>query len=184
MKKLLLAIALVATLMGVTSCLKNGVEDEYKTWRKLNEAWFEEQAMLQDESGKLYYEKVVAPWDPNAKVLVHWFNDTTLTKDNLKPLYTSTVDVKYHGRLIDDTPFDSSYVSTSPADSVTRFTINQTIEGWGIAMPRMHVGDSCRIVVSYQQAYGTYSIGDVILPYSVLQFDVKLVDVHKYEVKE
>ncbi len=177
---------LVATAMGVTSCLGNGVEDEYKDWREKNQNWFNEQQIKLDDKGKLYYTVVTAPWDPNAKVLVHWFNDRELTKDNLAPLYSSTVDVKYKGCLYNNTPFDSSFLSTTPADSISRFTIGNTskggvIEGWGIALPQMHVGDSCRIVINYPQGYGAYSINELIKPYSVLQFDVKLVDIYKYE---
>lgn len=177
---------LVATAMGITSCLKNSIEDQYKEWRKENQEWLALQSILLDDNGKLYYEVVTAPWDPNAKVLMHWYNDRSLTKDNLMPIYSSTVDVKYRGCLYDGTVIDSSFSSTSPRAGVARFTLgNQPgtsgiIEGWGIALPNMHVGDSCHIIINYQQAYGTYQTASV-LPYSVLQFDLKLDDIYRYE---
>jgi len=189
MKKILYILMLVATTMGITSCLGEGVEDTYKDWRKANEKWLAEESMKLDKNGKQYYEAITAPWDPNARVYVHWFNDRELTKGNISPLYTSTVDVRYIGRIYDGTAFDSSYLSTSPRDSVVRMSLGTTssssgvIEGWGIALPKMHVGDSCRILINYAQAYGTYSVGTVIKPYSVLQFDMKLEDVYKYEAK-
>lgn len=181
MKKIIFAILLAGAAMGLTSCLGDGAEDQYKEWRKANNDWFVNQSMLVDENGQLFYTPVGAPWDPNARVFVHWFNDRNLTKDNLQPYYTSTIDVKYKGQLYDGTPFDSSFVSTSPADSVRRMALNNTIEGWGIAITQMHVGDSCRILINYPQGYGTYSVNSLIKPFSVLQFDVKLVDIYAYE---
>lgn len=186
MKKILYVITLAIAAMGFTSCLDTSVEDQYKDWRKANNDWLIEQSMKVDEHGKLFYTPVVAPWDPNARVLIHWFNDREETKDNLSPLYTSTVDVKYKGCLYDGTPFDSSFLSKSPADSIARFTLSATatsrgmIEGWGIALPQMHVGDSCRILIDYPQGYGVYSVSSIIKPFSVLSFDIKLVDIYHY----
>ena len=120
-------------------------------------------------------------YDPEAEVLIHWFNDRSKTANNLKPHYTSTVDVKYVGRLYNDVPFDSSFLSTSPADSLFRCKFSSMIDGWGIAIPQMRVGDSCRVVIPYNLAYGTTSRGNVILPFSTLVFDIKLVDIYAYE---
>ncbi len=183
MKKLLYALMLAGTLMGATSCLDDDVEDTYKDWRNTNAEWLAEQIELLDANGDLFYTPVTASWDPNATVYIHWFNDQEATKDNLSPIYTSTVDVKYIGRIYDGTAFDSSFVNTSPRDSIYRCTISNMIEGWGIALPQMHVGDSVRVLIDYPQAYGTYSVGDYIKPYSVLQFDIKLDDIYAYEVK-
>ena len=162
-----------------TSCLKDDdekVADEYAEWRDANIAWFQTMAASPE------YTTVTAPWDPNAQVLVHWFNDTSKTKNNLKPKFSSMVDVKYFLRLYDGTAIDSSYLSTSPADSLFRCRLSSgVIEGWAIAIPRMHIGDSCRVIVPYNLGYGTSSSGD-IKPYSTLQFDIKLVGIPKYEL--
>lgn len=171
----------MAAAVSMVSCVDDTTEDKYKEWRNANQAWLKTQTQMLDEKGNPFYTAVVPVWDPEAKVYVHWFNDPEKTKDNLSPLYTSTIDVKYIGRIYTGEAFDSSYVSTSPADSVRRFALNNTIEGWGAALTRMHIGDSCRILIDYPQGYGIYSMGDIIKPYSVLQFDVKLVDIYKYE---
>ncbi|MCQ2288572.1 MAG: FKBP-type peptidyl-prolyl cis-trans isomerase [Muribaculaceae bacterium] len=191
MKKILYAITMCAAgMMSMTSCLGNGIEDQYKDWHDANQQWLKTQQVRVGTDGKLYYEAVTAPWDPNARVLMHWHNDRSLTEGNLKPLYTSTVDVKYIGRLYNGTPFDSSYLSTSPRDSISRFSIgpssssnNGLIEGWAVALMNMHVGDSCTVVIDYQQGYGIYQVNNLIKPYSVLQFDLKLDDIYKYETK-
>ncbi len=176
MKKILIFLAALATL-SLTACLSNSVEDKYKDWRNANTEWFEQQ---QANTG--YYKTVTAPWDPNGRVLVHWYNDTMLTRDNLKPLYNSGINVKYRGMLYDATPFDSSYLSTSPADSVVQFVNSSMIEGWSLGLMQMHVGDSCRIVIPYNMGYGSYERGS-IKPFSTLVFDIELQDIYAYEVK-
>ena len=166
-------LAIVALTM-LDSCLGKNVYDEYKDWRESNDEWYERQA----SSGQ--YTTVVANWDPSAQVLMRWHNDTMLTKNNLKPLVTSTVDVKYHLRLYNGTAMDSSYLVTSPADSVYRAMISSNVEGWMIALTHMHVGDSCTVIIPYTQGYGSVAKGD-ILPFSNLIFDLKLKDIYKYK---
>ena len=167
-------MAVVAITM-LDSCLGKSVEDEYKDWRERNDEWFQQQV----NSGQ--YTMLTAPWDPSAKTLIRWHNDTMLTRNNLKPLITSTVDVKYHLRLCDGTAADSSYVMTSPADSIYRSTINNNVEGWMIALTRMHVGDSCTVIIPYPQGYGSTKMSSVVVPYSTLIFDMKLVNIYKYK---
>lgn len=165
--------------MVLNSCwLDDDVEDTYKDWREANIKWFEQQM-----ANTSYYTTITAPWDPNGKILMHWYNDTMLTRNNLKPLYTSTVDMKYRGMLYNETPFDSTYLYTSPADSILRSSLDKFIEGWSLGLMQMHVGDSCRMIIPYTMGYGSYKRGDVILPYSMLIFDVKLQDIYAYEVK-
>lgn len=176
MKKLFYTVILaVIAVTMLDSCLGKGIFDEYKDWRQDNEEWFEKQAA----SG--LYTKLVAPWDPSATTLIRWHNDTMLTRNNLKPLITSTIDVKYQLKLYNDTVVDSSYDILLPADSVFRTQLNQNIEGWLIALTRMHVGDSCTVIIPYPQGYGSSKMSDVLLPYSTLIFDVKLVDIYKYK---
>jgi FKBP-type peptidyl-prolyl cis-trans isomerase FklB len=167
----IMAFVAITTL---DSCLGKSLEDEYKDWREANDAWYQQQAT----SGQ--YTKLTAPWDPSATTLIRWHNDTMLTRGNLKPLITSTVDVKYRLRLYDGTPVDSSYNLTSPADSIYRSIVSQNVEGWMIALTRMHVGDSCTIIIPYPQGYGSTKRSDVLVSYSNLIFDIKLKDIYKY----
>ena len=167
-------MAIVAVTM-LDSCLGKTIEDEYKDWREDNDAWFQKQM----SSGQ--YTVLTAAWDPSAKTLIRWHNDTMLTKGNLKPLITSTVDVKYHVSLYNGTPIDSSYYLTSLADSIYRSQLNQNVEGWMIALTHMHVGDSCTVIIPYQQGYGSNKKSDVLIPYSTLVFNLKLVDIYKYK---
>lgn len=180
LNSLTLALALMGSL-ALTSCL--GDDEGDSDYRKANDAWYNSQAQLLDASGKNYYMLVTAEWDPSAQVLIHWFNDQSATAANLTPLYTSTVDVKYKGVLYNGTPFDSSYARTTPADSIFRTKLaTSVIAGWTIALTHMHIGDSCRVVVPYAQAYGSTKYTG-IPAYSALQFDVKLVGIPYYEAK-
>ena len=180
MKKILLYLFAAATACSLVGCLGNSVEDEYKSWREANDEWF-----AQQKANTAYYATVTAPWDVHAQVLIHWFNDTMVTRTNPRPLFSSTVDVKYRGMTKDAVPFDSSYLRTSPADSIFRVQLSATnlVEGWPVAIMRMHVGDSCRVVVPYTLGYGSYQMSDVVLPYTNMVFDIKLADIHAYETK-
>ncbi len=169
------AIMAIVAITSLNSCLGKSIEDEYKGWREKNVEWYERQAA----SGQ--YTRMIASWDPSAQVLMRWHNDTMLTRGNLKPLITSTVDVKYRLTLYDGTPVDSSYLVASPADSIYRAKVNANVEGWMIALTRMHVGDSCTVIIPYQQGYGSTKRSDVLVPYSTLVFDMKLVDIYKYK---
>ena len=114
---------------------------------------------------------------------MRYLNDRSKTVGNLSPMLTSTVDVKYIGRLYNDVPFDSSFTNTaSYGDSLFRTTPGEVIQGWTIALMNMRVGDSARIIIPYMLGYGASGSGS-IPPYSTLVFDVKLVDIPYYEVR-
>lgn len=176
----LILLAMMALGAVVSSCFFDNDEPSDTEWRDLNIAWYEEQAAL-TQGGTKFYTAFTAPWDPAAEVLIHWFNDTSKTQNNLKPLYTSMVDVKYHLSLYDGTPIDSSYLNITPGDSLFRCRLNSgVIEGWAIAITQMHIGDSCRVIIPYNVGYGTSSAGEID-PYSTLQFHIKLVGIPAYE---
>ena len=144
----------------------------------------QQQAARTNDDGTPYYKTVVPDWDAGAYVLIHYFNDRNATASNLSPLYTSTVDVKYKGQLYNDITFDSSYTQTAYGDSIYRTQLRNVISGWAIALMDMNVGDSCEVLIPYQQGYGSTGSygGDVsIYPYSNLKFHIKLVDIPGYE---
>lgn len=177
MKKLLI-IPILIVLLASCGDEYSDVWTQYADWRTENEEWMTEQKNLR-VNGDLYYEQIKPAWNTNAYVLMHWFNDREETKDNLVPLYTSTVAVKYIGYLYNDSVFDSSF---NNPDSLFTTTSGSVISGWGIALANMHVGDSCDVIIPYDQAYYASSQG-IILPFSNLRFSMKLVDIPYYESK-
>lgn len=182
MRKLTYLLLLAVTAMTLESCFKEDDWDKYKDWREAQQSWMDSQLARTDEQGRPFYEKVVSATDANGVVYMHFFNDRNATASNLSPLYTSTVDVRYHGRLYNDVPFDSSYTSTSPKAGVRRFALSGLISGWNIALQNMHVGDSVQVLIPYESGYGV-SGSNSIPPYSALVFLLKLEDIYKYEAK-
>lgn len=179
--RLFFALFLLTSLGAVitTSCDDDdNVWDDYKEWRIANEEFFDEQRFMM-ENGVNVYQTVTPAWNPSAQILMRYLNDRSKTEGNLTPLLTSTVDVKYIGRLYNGVAFDSSYTNT---DSIFTTTPGSVIQGWTIALMNMRVGDSARIVIPYKLAYGSSGSG-AISPYSTLVFDVKLVDIPYYEVR-
>lgn len=180
-----LTYIIFATIIGIAlftgACSDDNTWDLYEEWRLENDDFYNAQAALKNSDGSLFYRQLTPSWYPSSGVLIHYFNDRSKTEGNLSPLVTSTVDVKYIGRLYNDEPFDSSFTNTANGDSIFRFQPTQTITGWQIALTDMRVGDSARVVIPYGQGYEAQTTGS-IPPYSTLVFDIKLVDIYRYEL--
>lgn len=184
MRKILLIIpAVILACIAIASCSTDSDLDRYEEWRQTNEDWVRQQSMMLDDNGNLFYQRLIPKWNKSSYVLIHYFNDRSKTEGNLSPLYTSTVNVKYIGRLCNGEPFDSSYVFKTYGDSIFQTKSSNVISGWAIALEDMRVGDSARIVVPQAQGYGASSQGS-IPPYSALEFDIKLVDIPYYEIEQ
>lgn len=177
MKKLIKILS-ICTLPLLVSCSLDPDEpaDPNSEWRELNDNWIKAKAAEKDASGNDVYRKVTASWDPSAYILMKWHNDPSETVSELSPISTSTIDVKYEVRNIDGDLVDSSAKLVSPAAGVYRSVLNKNITGWILGLPQMHIGDTCTILIPYNQAYGTLSNSN-LKPYSNLVFNVRLVGI-------
>jgi len=92
-----------------------------------------------------------------------------------KPTAESTVKVHYVGTLIDGTEFDSSIKRNEPAE----FPVSGVIKGWTEALLLMPVGSKFLLCIPESIAYGASGMGDVIKPYSTLNFEVELLEIVK-----
>lgn len=174
---------MAALSLGVVTSLSSCLGDEPGSdddWKDKNDAYMIEKEAETGPDGQKVYTRVNCNWDPNGYVLMRWHNDRALTAGNLSPLSTSTIDIIYRVRNIDGLGLDSSYYRTTPADSIYRTVLNKNTQGWQIALSNMHIGDSCTIIIPYNQAYGLNSQGS-IKAYSDLIFDAKLVGIPAYE---
>lgn len=91
-----------------------------------------------------------------------------------KPKSTDTVNVHYHGTLIDGTVFDSSVTRGIPAT----FGVHQVIKGWTEALQLMPVGSKYRLYIPQDLAYGAHPHpGGAIKPFMALIFDVELLGI-------
>ncbi|WP_182923401.1 FKBP-type peptidyl-prolyl cis-trans isomerase [Pedobacter planticolens] len=80
----------------------------------------------------------------------------------------STLVVKYTGRLLDGTVFDSSTAFTT--------TLTGVIAGWGKVLPLFKSGAKIRIFIPSNLAYGASATGS-IPQNSALDFDIEIVSV-------
>lgn len=91
------------------------------------------------------------------------------------PKATSTVKVHYTGTTINGEVFDSSVERNEPIS----FPLNAVITGWTEGVQLMKVGAKYRFYIPQQLAYGQNSPTALIPPYSVLIFEVQLLDIEK-----
>lgn len=92
---------------------------------------------------------------------------------------TDKVTVKYEGKTIDGTVFDSSYKRTP---DTTSFRPDQVIKGWTEALCMMPEGSKWELYIPQELAYGERQAGE-IKPYSTLIFTVEVVHVETAEEK-
>jgi len=85
----------------------------------------------------------------------------------------STVEVHYHGMLVDGTVFDSSI----DRGETIEFPVNGVISGWTEALQLMQEGAKWKLFIPSELAYGARGAGGVIGPHSTLIFDVELIAV-------
>lgn len=97
--------------------------------------------------------------------------------DGQSPAATDTVEVHYHGTLIDGSVFDSSIERGTPA----KFPVNRVISGWTEALQMMKVGDKWRLHIPAGLAYGAQSPSPKIPANSTLVFEVELLSVAQAE---
>ena len=90
------------------------------------------------------------------------------------------VEVKYEGRLINGTVFDSSYKHNP---QTTKFRPTQVIKGWTEALTMMPEGSKWELYIPYNLAYGERATGS-IPAYSTLIFQVEVDKVIKAEEKK
>lgn len=89
------------------------------------------------------------------------------------PNTSNRVSVHYTGRLIDGTVFDSSVQRGQPAT----FGVTQVIKGWTEALQLMRVGDKLELYIPSDLGYGARGAGKDIKPYSLLIFEVELLEI-------
>lgn len=181
MKRYPIVILLLAALGlpgAVSSCHHSNDTDEDVEWLQKNLTWYAEMQARTNADGTPFYTELNPDFYKSSGVLIHYFNDRSLTADNLSPLETSTVNVRYIGHLYNDEPFDSSYLNN---DGIAQFKVNGVIDGWQIALNDMHVGDTAEVIIPFLQAYGADGSSS-IPPYSYLRFNLRLVDIPAYEI--
>ena len=153
MKKItILPFLLLLITIFISSC----TEDKYADWKIINDKWLDkhrvETGFNETETGLCY--KVIHQGEMG-KPTMSAYNG-----------YGSYIKAKYTGKLVDGTVFDSG---------VFQGYLGNAIAGWQEALLKMNVGGHYIIYVPSSLGYGDTASGS-IPPYSVLQFDIELLD--------
>lgn len=90
-----------------------------------------------------------------------------------KPNANSTVEVHYHGTLLDGTVFDSSVLRKKTIE----FPLNQVIAGWTEGVQLMNEGSKFEFYIPSHLAYGDQGAGADIKGGATLIFEVELIKV-------
>ncbi len=88
------------------------------------------------------------------------------------PSAGATVRVNYKAMLLDGRVIDSTEARGAPAT----LQVDHVIKGWTEALMAMHRGESRRLVIPPELAYGPQGYGNVIPPNAFLVFEVELID--------
>jgi FKBP-type peptidyl-prolyl cis-trans isomerase len=91
----------------------------------------------------------------------------------VSPKASDTVNVHYHGTLLDGTVFDSSVERGQPIS----FPLNGVIPGWTEGLQLMKVGDKFKFEIPPNLAYGPNSPSPQIPANSTLVFEVELLGI-------
>ncbi len=92
------------------------------------------------------------------------------------PQFGNQVVAHYDGRLLDGTPFDSSYKRGTPF--TFKVGTGDVIKGWDEAFLGMKRGEKRTLIVPYWLAYGEKGRPPTIPPKATLIFEVELIDWH------
>jgi len=90
-----------------------------------------------------------------------------------QPLISDSVEVHYHGTLIDGTVFDSS---VDRGETIS-FPLGQVIKGWQEGVALMKEGGKATLICPSDLAYGDAGSGSTIPPGATLKFEVELFEV-------
>ena len=90
----------------------------------------------------------------------------------VSPTVRSIVTVHYRGTFIDGKEFDNSYKRNCPE----AFRLCDVIDGWQLALQRMHVGDKWIIYIPFSMGYGSRACAG-IPAFSTLIFEVELLGI-------
>lgn len=93
--------------------------------------------------------------------------------DGPKPGPSDKVNAHYHGTLIDGKVFDSSVDRGQAAT----FPVNGVIPGWQEILQLMPVGSKWKVYIPSKHAYGERGAGETIEPYSMLIFEIELLEI-------
>ena len=86
------------------------------------------------------------------------------------------VSVHYRGTLLNGKEFDNSWKKKKPFEF--RVGQGQVIQGWDRVIKKMKIGETIKVYIPSELAYGTKSMGNIIPANSDLIFTIKLLEIN------
>ncbi len=153
-------ISFLLILIVFSSCSKERIENQNERIA----AYLEENEITAEPRGSgLYYIEV----EPEVPVA-----DEAST-----PKKGDTLILSYSGYiLVSATQYDVFDEKTSEDPGIYVYKTDNAIEGWEEGIGYMTEGDSAKLIIPYQLAYGKSRVG-MIPPYSTLVFDVSIIEI-------
>ena len=192
MKKYIIYLfAMTMSLCGLSSCSEETEEDtEFADWAVRNEQYLA--TIANDSLSQSGWQRIKkyslgdAEGGVNDYVYVHHIAhyDLGVSKTG-SPAFTDSVRVMYQGRLMPSASypqgkfFDQGTAKGTfsvETSSTARFLTSGVVVGFTTALQQMHGGDYWRIYIPSDMGYGASGSGTTIPGYSVLVFDLVLVD--------
>ncbi len=162
-------------------CVMSYFQEKMQALQQAEDAVNQEALAAEKEAGRANREKGEAFLLENAKkkgieVTASGLQYEVIKKGRgSKPTASSTVKVHYTGTNLNGEVFDSSVERNEPIS----FPLNAVIPGWTEGVQLMNVGAKYRFYIPQELAYGPSSPTPLIAPYSVLVFEVELLDIEK-----
>ncbi len=130
-------------------------ENEYMNWKLMNDKWY---SIHKSDSGF-----ITTPSGLCYKVIHQGYQRF--------PNINSIIVVNYKGTLIDGSVFDSIATGSS-----VQLLLSASIKGWIEGIPKMQSGGNYIFYIPSNLGYGTATDNTAIPAYSVLKFNVHLID--------
>ena len=94
--------------------------------------------------------------------------------DGASPTRQSTIRVRYEGKLLDGTVFNTS--ADGNPDGIATFPLQKLIPGWITVLQQMRPGDEWRVFIPPEFAYG-HKGKETVPPEALLIFKIELLSV-------
>ncbi|UKK53277.1 FKBP-type peptidyl-prolyl cis-trans isomerase [Prevotella sp. E2-28] len=171
-----------------TSCSEEASEEEeFANWKERNDLYLT--ALAEDsmqQAGWQRFKKYSLDQNEEGAVSDYvYVKQIEKGEGTESPLFTDSVRVVYQGRLIPSKSYSKGFVFDGTVygtySSKTAYTSRQKVSGliagYTTALMHMHKGDYWRIYIPYELGYGESGSGTKVPGYSVLIFDLTLLDI-------